>query len=355
MPASDRTFDQIMDDITAHLTGSWDHDGKYLMEQMEAYKGHELAKEIVRALGRLLYEISPDDLKGELKRVVDSQHDTTMQTLEEATHNMQANNWDKATDLIEPLAKTCDDLIASGWCADDAMSRYFDFRSATDEIVWRVHNEERRTIRRATEPFARVYSTYGSCLVEARRCDEAIVACQKAIRWNPSDVSARFELSECHKLLHDMVSYERVLDELYPYVATATDLARYHRAMGYLRIEQGAHQVAAAHLMLSLLFERSPYPFGEITYIKMEHGQDYTNMSPGEALGTLEASGEKVLIHEDTFRALNQILRESHKHQDYGVTLQTATELYKLTRDDQYRDLAGRLRDMLDVSRTKGE
>ena len=347
MADGNETFDRIMAHIRSGLTGQWDLDRAYLQAQMEAYKDHELSQEIIRSCGRLMYELTPEDLRAELDQVMRGRDDQVTETLNEVAHNMQTGNWAAASAIIEPLAATCDDLIDSGWCADDSKSRYFDFRSATDEIVWRARNDDPRTVRRATDPFARIYAALGSCLVEARRYDEALVACEKAIRWNPANVDARFELGVCHKVLGDVVAYGRVLDELYPYVATAYDLAHYHCAMGYLRIEQGSLQVAAAHLVWSLLFDTSSHAISELAYIKQEYGKDYTNMAFDEALAILVEADERVLIDERTFQALVQTLSVSMQYRDYGTALSVARELYNFTGDDTYKDIICQLEETL--------
>jgi len=145
-----------------------------------------------------------------------------------------------------------------------------------------------------------------------------------------------------------MKSYEQILSELYPYVAAAADLAHYHRAMGYLHIELGNFKLAAAHLMVSLFFENSSLPLSEVMYIKMQYGQDYTDMTPQDALDVLRKAGEKVFPDEDTFDALNQLLRVSFRHGDYQTTLTTAIELYNFTHSEEYEKIARQLTEALD-------
>ena len=60
------TYDEIMRKITAGLTGDEEHDRAYLKEQMEKYKEHELSTEIIRACGRLFYDLVPENKKEEL-------------------------------------------------------------------------------------------------------------------------------------------------------------------------------------------------------------------------------------------------------------------------------------------------
>ena len=61
--ADKKDFDSIIREITGELTGDFKIDIAYLRDQMEKYKDHEMGKEIVRACGRLMYELIPDDDK----------------------------------------------------------------------------------------------------------------------------------------------------------------------------------------------------------------------------------------------------------------------------------------------------
>lgn len=349
MTGDNKTFDEIMESITSGLVGDWETDCTYLREQMESYKEHPFSKEILRACGRLIYSMMPEDKRREIEQVIDNHRSATETTLDEVEFNIKRGKWGRALELAEPLAKKMDELVASGWSADDSESRYFDFRSVIDEVVWRAHNDEERAIRPPSEHFARVYLTYGSCLFETHRYDEAIATCQKAIRWNPADVGLRFELGESYKQLGDMGSYERVMRELYPYIATANDLAHYHRAVGYYYIEQRRLKLAAAHLMTSLFFENSSLPLSEVMYIKMEFGEDYTDMTPHDALTVLDKAGEVIFHDADTHRALAELIRVSFEHRDYEITLRVATELYNITRSETFEKIARQVTELLDA------
>ena len=59
--ADNNIFEDIMKEITRGLSGDSKKDVDYLQEQMEKYKDHEYGKEIIRAYGRLIYEVIPDE------------------------------------------------------------------------------------------------------------------------------------------------------------------------------------------------------------------------------------------------------------------------------------------------------
>ena len=63
-------FDSIMQEITSGLTGKSDEDVAYLMNQAEKHKAHPFAKEIVRACGRMMFDLIPDDKKAEFEQAI---------------------------------------------------------------------------------------------------------------------------------------------------------------------------------------------------------------------------------------------------------------------------------------------
>ena len=66
--ADNKDFDSIMREITRGLSGDSATDIAYLKEQMEAYKDHEMGKEIIRACARLMYDLIPEDKKKDIRQ-----------------------------------------------------------------------------------------------------------------------------------------------------------------------------------------------------------------------------------------------------------------------------------------------
>ena len=256
---------------------------------------------------------------------------------------MNAGDMAQALELIEPLARTCDELVESGTCQDNDESVYFNFSSPKDEIVWRVHTDDTRTAEQATEPFCQVYFMYGSALYEAERYEEAIASLEKALRWNPSNLTVRFEIGENYKKLGDMDAYERVLNDAYPYIASAADMARYHRSKGFLLVERENYRLAAAHLTYSLRYDESEFALNEITYIKERCGEDYSNMTPAFAGVILQQAGDPYGADEDTLGALSQLIRIAMENSDMDTAIRAAIDLYQLTGNEDARNLAGTL------------
>lgn len=348
-----KSFDEAMAEITMGLKGEPEHDLVYLKNQIVTYKDHPQSKEIGRACGRLMWQIMPDDKKAELENIVGNHEKGSQAVLDEVLFAMKQGKPAEALDLMEPLIKKLDELADSGWSQDDSESVYFNFESPIEEAVWRAHSNEIRTARHAIEPFCRAYFLYGSALYELNRHEEAITALSKAIRWNPANPSLRFELGENFKKLNDMDAYERILDEIHPLIINASDMARLHRAKGFLFVERSNYEVAAAHLVASLLFENSPMAFGELMYIKKTCGEDYTDMSPEAAIDTLERAGEAFGINGKTAGVLSSIIGVALEHDDLETAATAAIGLYELTRDEEIEKLARALISAMEESSPK--
>ncbi len=342
---SEKTFDEIMQDIAMGLERDPEHDIAYLKKQMETYKDHLLGKEILRACGRLMWEVLPVEKKQELSKVIDNHESSSQSVIDEATYNIKMGKIAKALEIIEPLAQKYDELVESGWSQDDSESVYFNFRSPIDEIVWRAHNDEPRAVRKAVEPFCKVYFMYGSVLYEAGRYEEAIAALSKAVRWNPSNLTVRYEVGENYKKLGDMGAYERVLDEAHPFIASADDMARFHRSKGFMLIEQENYELAAAHFMYSLLYAESNLALSEIMHIKMKCGEDYTGMTPETAEAVLEREGELCGADKNTLSALYALIKIANDNADVETAIHSAINLYELTGDEEIGNLARTLID----------
>ena len=89
----------------AGLTGDEVHDRAYLKEQMEKYKEHELSTEIIRACGRLFYDLVPEDKKEELAQMLENDMSGINAVLDEVRFNIFKKNYDRAVESMIGLVR----------------------------------------------------------------------------------------------------------------------------------------------------------------------------------------------------------------------------------------------------------
>ncbi len=122
--SDNKEFAEIMQKITGGLTGDPKKDMKYLDEKSKEYKDHPMNTEILRACGRLMAQLIPEDKREELNRFMVNRETGTKAALEEAKFNIYQKNFDKALSIIEGVIQSQNDLV---FYKDDAVSEYHDF------------------------------------------------------------------------------------------------------------------------------------------------------------------------------------------------------------------------------------
>lgn len=266
---NEKDFDFIMRSITAGLTGDARKDGPYLRDKCEEYKDHKYGKEILRACGRLMYELVPEDQRQALNDAMGKDLKGYEATLDEAKFNLYQKNYTKALAIIEELVRK---IEAMHLFDDDRVSEYHVFDETFQEVLYDYRSKSGKEIRHASFPYNEVYGLYGSILLELQRYEDSRTALQKGLRWNPMDFSLQSEYIETYKASGDMDTFYRLSVEAFAYAYRAAYAARCYRNIGYYFVEKKLFKIAYACYLLSLQYEDSTSANSELFYI--EHTAD---------------------------------------------------------------------------------
>ena len=265
--AERKDFDSIMRDITGGLCGDPEKDIAYLNGQMEKYKEHKMAKEILRACGRLIAGMIPEDKKEELARVFGNEASGTEATIEEVRFNMYKKDYNKALEIMEALVRKIEEL---NMFEDDAVSEYHDFHEYFEDVLYRYRERPEKDLRPSQIPYTEIYLLYGSLLVELNRIPEARTALEKGFRWNPVNFQLMSEYIETYKMTQDYERFLSLTKEAFTIAFRPADLARCYRNMGFWFSEKKLWGEAKVCYLLSLQYEKnSVQAQSELYYISM--------------------------------------------------------------------------------------
>ena len=332
-----KDFDSIMREITSGFTGDPATDMKYLQEKCEEYKNHEMAQEIIRACGRLMYEIIPDDKKEEFDKTLNKELAGTDAALDEIKFNTYKKNYDKALKMIEDLVKKVEEL---DMFQDDKMSEYHLFDEFFEEILYRhIYNPTKDLRRPDMIPYTEIYLLYGSLLVELNRLDDAREVLQKGLRWNPINFQIMSEYIETFKMEGDMDKFFEKTVEAFNIAIHAPDVARCFRNLGYYFVEKKLYSEAISSYYLSARFEReSKQVQAELYYIDQVSG-GVKEPSYEDIKAYSEKYGFPMGAHEDILElayAYGKHFIEEGQNEParYFISI-----LYELTQDDDVKKM----------------
>ena len=266
--------EKILQQIRAGLTGEAEHDMAYLQQQGDAYKDHPQAKEILREVGRLMYDIMPEETKQQLQQATQRDLQQYADALGEVRACMQNKDLQTALTKIEELAGKLSEAEESGMFQNDSQSAYFTFDELFEEVLYRETHQGGPEVRGAGIPFGAVYYHYGSLLIELKRYEDAKKMLEKAVRWNPGSAMFAFEYAETFKMLGQMEDFRRITLQTFQIAFRPMTLARCYRNMAYAFSAARQWDAAAACCWVSLQFDsESPAAQEELAYIEHESGE----------------------------------------------------------------------------------
>lgn len=284
-----KDYHQIMTEITSNLTGDPEKDKAYLMSKCDEYKTHEMSKEILRGIGRLIYTLLPDDVREELDRASNNESLGWKATLDEIDFCLYKKDYRKAQMLLESLIEK---IEAAHLFEEDEVSIYKDFGETFEEILYTVRFEPKKTLRSTGLPFSLIYLRYGSLLFEIHEHEKAKEALRKALEWNPVNASIAFELAENYKATGDLESFFEITKQTYKYCFRPATLARYYRNLAFYFSEKKRFKEAAVCVHVSGVYDDTSANLqSELYYIQEMNGGKRIDIEPTEGRALLEKEG----------------------------------------------------------------
>ena len=331
-------FEEIMDLIRDGLTGEAEHDLPYLKDQMEKYKEHELAREILRECGRITYELLPADKKAELEEAAKKDDLGLDEQLEKAEFYLYKKDFDKAIEIIEPLAEKLDMLTAAEAFQNDSVSEYYCFTELFQEILQHQLSGSKKTFRNAPIPFAKVYNRYGIVLVDLKRYEEAGRTLEKSLRWNPIDADTMFEYAETFKLRGDLEKFFEVTKDAFRIAYRPVSVARCYRNLGYYFSEKRLWDVAAACIIMSTQYvPNDKNAQSELYYIEHMSGKRIKNPDFDEFRKYAGEYGFPVGADDDILGLAAQFGKHFLNEGRNDMAEYFLTIFYELTDDEQVK------------------
>ena len=246
-------YEEVMRNIIDSLTGDSKMDIAYLRQQMEFYKEHAMAPEILQGINHLIYHLLPEETKKEIELELQRNSIRNERTLREAESLVREKDYGKAVSVLERLIKMEDG--PRSLFRNDSVSEYYAFHNFFEEVLFRELYNFRKIIRPVPGDFSGMYFLYGHSLLELGRLEEAKEALEKSLRWNPMYLKPLFEQVELSRMEKDEDRFLCTLKRCFRSAYTSTDLARCYRSLGQYHLDKGDHDLADTLYTFSLAFE----------------------------------------------------------------------------------------------------
>lgn len=280
--ASDEIYEQIMHQVRSGLSGKPEEDAAYLKKEAVKYRNHPVGSQIIKQIGRLLYDCLPDAVQTEWVEAIQEDAINFQARMNEVTQQLEKHDAPKALELLEPLTAPLENSNVY------MPGRYMDFLEPFQEVLYDYYYQPSEQISPMPVPICDLEMRRGYALMELGEVKAAQAALHKGLEYNPFYFPLLCEYIETLKVSGDMNEYVRLTKEAFAAAYKKEYMARCYRNMGYYLIEQKQYADAAICYQISLTYEASPHAMGELAYISQIAGKQ-----PGLTLETAEECSKK--------------------------------------------------------------
>ena len=383
--------DEIINRIKMNLSGNPDLDRDYLVSQLDYYKNHESAYEIIREISGLIWQsldfYHEDEYnkskKSNVSRILDEvvplienrDKKTALEKLDnfmsyfddkyenEEIHKESDFKSNRPITEIQYMRYEENKLSRSpksyrtinksnnrvNWRKDVKINRmnngknddefvekeYHSFLNPLEEILFYkyIGLEKELAFIPFDEPLFDLYYIYGTLLLENDDFAKAEEYLLKALRINPVSSKTILSLADIYK------SKTRTYNRFFLYNVDALkfaykneDIARAYRNFGFFYVEENQLDIAAVFYDFSLNFDFNKQAFRELEYIK-SRGIN-TEMDRKDAEKIIESKSIQIGVNPFILDTLKIICVDLENRKHYSGALYFYIILYDLTKDN---------------------
>lgn len=179
-------------------------------------------------------------------------------SIEEIVNNaqklMSAEKFDEANKLLSESVRIMDTTEICPKDTDDV--EYKSFFKPVEEVLYYHIFKPIKQVSITSENYSALYRIYGRLLFELKDFENSKANLIKALKWNPMNLSARFEYAEVYRLLGDMEMFAATNAEILKYAYHVRALSRAYANLAYYFYENKKVDLAIALIYVALEFDK---------------------------------------------------------------------------------------------------
>lgn len=335
---TDSEYEKIITKITSGLTGNSEKDVPYLKEQANIYKSHELSKDILRAIGRLLYDTLPEEDKVPVTSDFYKYGRNIDMLYDEVRNLVSTKQYKKATPLMESLIQFCEDFLAM-----DKENDYFSFKNMFQALLYQHYFKPKKKFKPTPYDFSDMYLIRGHLYMQEHNIKAATEVLKKAVSCNPVNVYAYFQLAETYKFTGDFDEYLNLTIQALLFATTKAQIARCYRNMGFYFIEKECYDDAVNMYYLSSDYEKHEAVFSELNYIAQKTGQAVGRPDQDEILRTIAEYGIQIGASEPVLGIATALGKQAFDDKQFDMARYCFGMVYELTGDKEAKSMLDKI------------
>lgn len=326
---------KIVEEVRSKLTGDKEKDKEFLLKEAEKYRGNVDAFNILKEIGKMLYEVLPEEEITEFSNDLKKDVDDINTKIDKAYNLMFTQNRDieKAKEILLEVINSPVEF------KENEEERFFSFGNIIEFLTSKYILDIKKKSVWITLNYSLAYNMLAFISNEEKDFEKAIEYADKALYYNPMDLNNAFEKGETYKMQRKYEEMLKVTTNVYDYIFSPEDLARYYRNLGYFYTEACQFEISFSLYLISMLYQESKGAYQEILYIKQVLKNPEYNVDLDTAFGILKKNNIPIGIRKENLNVLYSLyLNEELRKHNPNVIKELKRRLYKFTNDKQFLD-----------------
>lgn len=148
------------------------------------------------------------------------------------------------------------------------LKKYHSFNHVLDSYYYSYFFKDNKEINFTFHNINDYYRLYGFVLMHLERYDEASMAYNKALEYNPVDVDTFFQLGELCKKMSNLRALRKLTFEVYNFCCSRATMAHFYRNLGYYYLENHKPEEAMILYIYSNIFYETKQALSEMEFLK---------------------------------------------------------------------------------------
>lgn len=341
------TTQEIIAQIREGLTGEYGVDIAYLEAEADKYRPTKNGKEIENAIADLAFEIMPEDKRALLNKMMyldGKRLDTVFAEANQLTSQGKIQESFKLTEALYTKIRMS--------YRETEKEVYLSFRNTLEHQLYLYFYQPTKKLVRPVFDLSQMVLLHGYNLMELRRFEDAEKVINDAIRYNPMNTDAYFELAECYKAMKQLPDLFSVIKETLEIAVTPAQIARCYTNMGYYCVELEDYDSAICFYYESLIYHENDAITGELHYIHTKTQKKISPPSRDAVNAAFEKYHMKSGANPEVVGVITALAQEAIQKKDLPSIRFYLHMQYGLTRDPDIKEMMDRY-DLIAKERAK--
>lgn len=157
---------------------------------------------------------------------------------------------------------------------EDEKNTYYTFGNYAEEAIFNYIYKSKKQNIYPEQNISEIYYYLGFINIDLKNYDLAVEYLDKALKWNPINISAMFEKATVFRMKGNLDRNRAEIEKTFIFIYNSSYLAKFYRELGWYYVERKIYDLGNALYTYSNYFYKTNNAENELKYIAQQENRD---------------------------------------------------------------------------------